>query len=137
MKKYQHFFSENFHFLVVKFSLYLNRCVFLMPVPYNIMRCIFVNLNNKILFKPKLRVRFRARKTDLRHPVVFQLTIPRCSSVAVLLCLYVCGFICGFSFAIIFFSCRLHFGASGGLRFVIVVFAGFFLAHVSYAQGEL
>ena len=29
-EKYQHFFSENFHFLVVKFSLYLNRLVFVM-----------------------------------------------------------------------------------------------------------
>ena len=30
MKKYQIFFSENLHFLVVKFSLHLNRCVFVM-----------------------------------------------------------------------------------------------------------
>ena len=28
--KYQNFLSENFHFLVVKFPLYLNRHVFLM-----------------------------------------------------------------------------------------------------------
>ena len=30
MKKYQIFLSENFHFLVVKFSVYLNRRVFVM-----------------------------------------------------------------------------------------------------------
>ena len=30
MKKYQIFLSENFHVLVVKFSLYLNRHVFVM-----------------------------------------------------------------------------------------------------------
>ena len=29
-EKYQNFLSENFHFLVVKFSVYLNRCVFVM-----------------------------------------------------------------------------------------------------------
>ena len=30
MKKYQNFLYENFHFLVVKFSVYLNRHVFVM-----------------------------------------------------------------------------------------------------------
>ena len=30
MKKYQKFLSENFHFLVVKFSVYFNRYVFVM-----------------------------------------------------------------------------------------------------------
>ena len=29
-EKYQNFLSENFHFLVVKFSVYLNRLVFVM-----------------------------------------------------------------------------------------------------------
>ena len=29
-EKYQNFLSENFHFLVVKFSVYLNRRVFIM-----------------------------------------------------------------------------------------------------------
>ena len=29
-EKYQNFLSENFHFLVVKFSVYLNRHVFVM-----------------------------------------------------------------------------------------------------------
>ena len=41
-EKYQNFLSENFHFLVVKISVYLNRHVFVMikntcqkpPVPY-------------------------------------------------------------------------------------------------------
>ena len=33
MKIYQNFLSENFPFLVVKFSVYLNRCVFIMPLP--------------------------------------------------------------------------------------------------------
>ena len=30
MKNYQDFLSENFHFLMVKFSVYLNRRVFVM-----------------------------------------------------------------------------------------------------------
>ena len=30
MKKYQNFLSENFHFVMVKFSIYLNRRVFVM-----------------------------------------------------------------------------------------------------------
>ena len=37
MKKYQSFLSETFHFLVVKFSVYLNRRVFVMDktnLPY-------------------------------------------------------------------------------------------------------
>ena len=33
MKKYQIFLSENFMFLEVKFSIYLNRRVFVMEVP--------------------------------------------------------------------------------------------------------
>ena len=33
MKKYQSFLSENFQFLEVKFSVYLDRCVFLMNRP--------------------------------------------------------------------------------------------------------
>ena len=32
-EKYQIFLSENFHFLVVKFSVYLNRLVFVMVDP--------------------------------------------------------------------------------------------------------
>ena len=32
MKKYQNFLSENFHFLVGKFSVYLNRHVFVMDI---------------------------------------------------------------------------------------------------------
>ena len=34
-EKYQTFLSENFHFLVIKFSVYLNRHVFLMGRPVN------------------------------------------------------------------------------------------------------
>ena len=37
-EKYQIFLSENFHFLVVKFSLYLNRHVFVMGGIDKIMR---------------------------------------------------------------------------------------------------
>ena len=33
-EKYQNFLSENFHFLVVKFSVYLNRHIFVMKLPY-------------------------------------------------------------------------------------------------------
>ena len=35
-EKYQSFLSENFQFLEVKFSIYLNRCVFVMVVFKNI-----------------------------------------------------------------------------------------------------
>ena len=35
MKKYQRFLSENFSFLEVKFSIYLNRRVFVMSFPSN------------------------------------------------------------------------------------------------------
>ena len=34
-EKYQDFLSENFHFLVVKFSVYLNRHVFVMGMNKN------------------------------------------------------------------------------------------------------
>ena len=34
-EKYQNFLSENFPFLVAKFSIYLNRCVFLTLVLLN------------------------------------------------------------------------------------------------------
>ena len=34
-EKYQNFLSENFQFLVVKFSIYLNRCVFVMNRPFS------------------------------------------------------------------------------------------------------
>ena len=33
MKNYQSFLFENFQFLEVKFSIYLNRCVFIMWIP--------------------------------------------------------------------------------------------------------
>ena len=36
-KKYQDFLSENFHFLVVKFSVYLNRHVFVMFVTFTVL----------------------------------------------------------------------------------------------------
>ena len=36
-EKYQNFLSENFHFLVVKFSIYLNRRVFVMFSGYSIL----------------------------------------------------------------------------------------------------
>ena len=35
------FFSENFHFLVVKFSIYLNRQVFVMPFPLCCLSVVF------------------------------------------------------------------------------------------------
>ena len=34
-EKYQNFLSENFHYLVVKFSVYLNRHVFVMTCSYD------------------------------------------------------------------------------------------------------
>ena len=47
MKKYQNFLSANFHFLVVKFSVYFNRHVFVM-LCYNVdvmRRAIYLVLN--------------------------------------------------------------------------------------------
>ena len=35
MKKYESFLSEKFRFLEVKFSIYLNRRVFVMPIVVN------------------------------------------------------------------------------------------------------
>ena len=37
-EKYQNFLSENFQFLVVKFSVYLNRRVFVMSILRNVLR---------------------------------------------------------------------------------------------------
>ena len=43
-EKYQNFSSENFHFLVVKFSVYLNRRVFVMHPPcLKFMQCYAEN----------------------------------------------------------------------------------------------
>ena len=39
MKNYQNFLSENFHFLVLKFSVYLNRRVFMMKIKIS---CVLV-----------------------------------------------------------------------------------------------
>ena len=41
-EKYQNFLSENFPFLVVKFSIYLNRLVFVMLFPCH---CVLLLLN--------------------------------------------------------------------------------------------
>ena len=38
-EKYQNFLSEKFHFLVIKFSVYLNRRVFEMINPFDYMMC--------------------------------------------------------------------------------------------------
>ena len=38
-EKYQNFLSENFHFLVVKFSVYLNRRVFVMLRNFSVLNC--------------------------------------------------------------------------------------------------
>ena len=58
MKNIRFFLSENFQFLVVKISIYLNRRVFVM---------IFVCL---ALYQ-EIRVRCCASKTGLSPPVVF------------------------------------------------------------------
>ena len=47
MKKYQDFLPENFNFLVVKFSVYLNRLVFVMVYHYvHVLPGIFSNNSN-------------------------------------------------------------------------------------------
>ena len=45
MKKYQSILSENFQFLEVKFSIYLNRCVYVMSGSRSPI-CTFRNSNN-------------------------------------------------------------------------------------------
>ena len=45
MKKYQIFFSENLHFLVVKFSVHLNRSVFVMMSMQSLQN-VTVNINH-------------------------------------------------------------------------------------------
>ena len=50
MKKKLDFLSENFQFLVVKFSVYLNRRVFVMTVVYHcLFRRVVVELNKMII----------------------------------------------------------------------------------------
>ena len=53
IKKYQIFLSENFHFLVVKFSAYLNRLVFVM---------VFV-----ILTSSEIKANCRSSETNLSY----------------------------------------------------------------------
>ena len=49
MKKY-HFFISNFHFLVVKFSVYLNRHVFVMAdIKYLLRKSIMVIQQKRVL----------------------------------------------------------------------------------------
>ena len=49
MKKYQSFSSENFQVLKVKFSIYLNRRVFVMcSVWYFMSKQIYAGINDKI-----------------------------------------------------------------------------------------
>ena len=42
MKNIRIYLSENFHFLVVKFSVYLNRHVFVMMLSVTILNCAFM-----------------------------------------------------------------------------------------------
>ena len=60
MKKYQNFLSENFHFLVAKFSIYLNRHVFVMK---------YLNMSSAAVAIGALRVNeiFKIRKLIYRH----------------------------------------------------------------------
>ena len=59
-EKYQSFSSANFQFFEVKFSIYLNRCVFVMSSRISIYRVIMKSLLTNVM-----------RKTFLRLPVRF------------------------------------------------------------------
>ena len=64
MKHIRVFLAENFHFLVVKFSVYLNRHVFVMVILYRIIssestqRCPFENFFSYIISKNILEKEF-------------------------------------------------------------------------------
>ena len=51
MKKYRNFLSEIFHFLVVKFSAYLNRHVFVMKCKFkpNLNHIVFTETDQEII----------------------------------------------------------------------------------------
>ena len=51
MKKYQNFLSENFHFLVVKFSVYLIRHVFLMIFKNHLNEAIQTNIQKHVFLE--------------------------------------------------------------------------------------
>ena len=57
-EKYQNFLSENFHFLVVKFSVYLNRHVFIMK------------MKGSKEMKSSLQVRFKPRDIMIQSHLV-------------------------------------------------------------------
>ena len=61
-EKYQNCLSENFHFLVVKFSVYLNRHVFIM-MKHNLMPHINHQLANKEELQQKNHLGMVSRKT--------------------------------------------------------------------------
>ena len=62
MKKYPSFLSENFQFLEVKFSIYLNRCVF-------VMLAIKTIVNFRCSSKPYLRYFLKVLNGDLYGPL--------------------------------------------------------------------
>ena len=62
MKKYQSFSSENFQFLEVKFSIYLNRRVFLMTV------CENLPLNMRIIRRFRYLHMYSASFADCKGP---------------------------------------------------------------------
>ena len=46
-EKYHSFLSENFQFLEVKYSIYLNQCVFVMNSADEKLICVFLNVPRK------------------------------------------------------------------------------------------
>ena len=68
-EKYQIFLSENFHFLVVKFSVYLNRHVFVMHIdPFQKVYHFRIG-NREILFRHDFVI-FRLRAYVRTRPCV-------------------------------------------------------------------
>ena len=59
-ENYQNFLSENFHFSVIKFSVYLNRHVFVMATELiGLLRCQFLTAHDKlynVLFSSKVSI---------------------------------------------------------------------------------
>ena len=75
MKKISEFLSENFHFLVVKFSVYLNRLVFVMFFSKCLSYMHFNKIQTKIKSLPKLNENtlfFRVPKLSCYKNKVFK-----------------------------------------------------------------
>ena len=73
MKNIRFFLSENFHFLVVKFSIYLNRCVFVMlPIKFfSQLAFRFIRKSAKYILKTVAIFDFRTER--IKKKIIFKI----------------------------------------------------------------